>query len=146
MTPPPPPILASPLPGINNEWSLSQVFAYVSDNSFIHVHKRIGNRPMRNFSVSNLNNFKTRLSQVNWTGLLNDKDPNDSYKKFLSEYSRLYNFCFPLKPLKVKNCKRLSSPWITKSLLVSVRKKNKLYRQLLRSMGIHPFFSNLNSR
>ena len=27
----------------------------------------------------------------------------------------------------------LDSPWITKSLLASVRKKNKLYRQLLRS-------------
>ena len=51
----------------------------------------------------------------------------------MSEYSWLYNSCFPLKPLKVKNCKRLNSPWITKSLLVSVRKKNKLYRQLLRS-------------
>ena len=109
------------------------VFAYVSDDSFVHVHKRIGNRPVRNFSTANLNNFKTRLSQVDWTELLHDKDPNDSYNKFLSEYSRLYNLCFPLKPHKVKNCKRPYSPWITKSLLASVRKKNKLYRQLLRS-------------
>ena len=38
-----------------------------------------------------------------------------------------------MKPHKVKNCKRPYSPWITKSLLASVRKKNKLYRQLLRS-------------
>ena len=109
------------------------VFAYVSDDSLTHDHKRIGNRPMRNFSAANLNNFKTRLSQVNWTALLNDNEPNDSYNIFLSEYSRLYNLCFPLKSLKVKNCKRLNSPWITKSLLISVRKKNKLYRQLLRS-------------
>ena len=43
------------------------VLAYVSDNSFIH--KRIGNRPMRNFSAANLNDFKARLSQVNWNGL-----------------------------------------------------------------------------
>ena len=92
-----------------------------------------GYLPTARLVLANLNNFKTRLSQVNWTALLNDNDPNDSYNIFLSEYSRLYNLCFPLKSLKVKNCKRLNSPWITKSLLISVRKKNKLYRQLLRS-------------
>ena len=40
---------------------------------------------------------------------------------------------FPIEANKVKNCKRLNFPWLTESLLVSVRKKNKLYKQLLRS-------------
>ena len=59
------------------------VFAYVSDDSLTHDHKRIGNRPTRNFSAANLNNFKTRLSQVIWTALLNDNDPNDSYTEYI---------------------------------------------------------------
>lgn len=95
------------------------------------VIKELAADPWETFSRQ-IYNFKTCLSQVNWTGLHNDKDPNYSYNKLLSEYSRLYDFCFPLKPLKVKNCKRLNSPWITKSLFLFERKTsctNRIERQ-----------------
>ena len=49
---------------------------------------------------------------------------------FLITDTTIYNDCFPLKKVKVKNV-TLSKPWITKGLLKSVRKKNLLYKRFL---------------
>ena len=104
------------------------VFAYVSGNSGNDIHKRY----VRNFSADNLNNFRDHLSQVNWPSLFDDNDPNISYNNFLNEYSRLYYNCFPMKTLKSKHSGRLA-PWMTKALLVSIRKKNTLYKEFIKS-------------
>ena len=53
------------------------------------------------------------------------------YDAFLSEYSRLFEKCFPLQKTKRNNLKRIRTPWITKGLLISVRKKNRLYKKML---------------
>ena len=54
---------------------------------------------------------------------LNNAD--DSYNYFLSVFSNLYEFNFPLVQLnRKKNCKK---PWITQGLLKSINHKNKLY-------------------
>ena len=44
-------------------------------------------------------------------------------------YVGIYNTCFPLKKLKRKE--QLRKPWLSKGLLKSVKRKNKLYRQYL---------------
>ena len=46
----------------------------------------------------------------------------------LSAYTTLYNDCFSLKKVKVKNV-TLRNPWRTKGLLKSVRKNNLLYKR-----------------
>jgi hypothetical protein len=54
------------------------------------------------------------------------------FEIFVSEYSRHFEDCFPLKTIKHNNPKKSKSPWITKGLLASVRKKNRLYKKLLK--------------
>ena len=85
----------------------------------------------RNFSNVNQETFARRLNQVDWTNVLNDSGgPNESFSNFLSEYNSHFESCFPLK--KVKRNKQIpQTPWISYGLLVSVRKKNKLYKQLV---------------
>ena len=85
----------------------------------------------RNFSNVNQETFARRLNQVDWTNVLNDSGgPNESFSNFLSEYNSHFEACFPLK--KVKRNKQIpQTPWISYGLLVSVRKKNKLYKQLV---------------
>ena len=81
----------------------------------------------RDKSGNNVAKFKDRLANVHWDELSECKDTDCAYRCFLDT---IYNDCFPLKKVKVKNV-TLSKPWITKGLLKSVRKKNLLYKRFL---------------
>ena len=87
----------------------------------------------RDFSERNKSNFRLSLSRVNWNLRFDESDTNECYNSFVSEYVRLYNESFPLKTIKLKTKKVMRSPWITQSLLVSIRKKDKLYKQFINS-------------
>ena len=75
----------------------------------------------RDKSANNFVSFTNRLANVNYDEVSEYKDPDCAYRCFLDKYTTLYNDCFPLKKVKVKNV-TLSNPWITKALLKSGRK------------------------
>ena len=50
---------------------------------------------------------------------------------FLSEYSKHFETCFPFKTIKGNNFNKIRTPWISKGLLVSTRKKNRLYKKFI---------------
>ena len=80
----------------------------------------------------NLHKFREQLSQVNWSELEGFNDPNQSYNVFHSNFSNIYNSCFPIKQIKRKH-HFSNKPWLTKGILNSIKRKNKLYRRYLRS-------------
>ena len=80
-----------------------------------------------------INKFKQRLSDVKWQDELNNNDANDDYNKFVETFEIIYDECIPLKKCNVNEKKVPLSPWITKGLLKSINKKNKLYKVYLRS-------------
>ena len=84
----------------------------------------------RDKSANNVATFKDRLANVTWDELSEYNDPDCAYRCFLDKFTAIYNNCFPLKKVKVKNV-TLRKPWITKGLLKSVRKKNLLYKRFL---------------
>ena len=47
-------------------------------------------------------------------------------------YTGLFDACFPFKTIKGKALNSFRKPWLTKSLLRSINKKNKLHNQYLR--------------
>ena len=51
------------------------------------------------------------------------------YNGFVSEYNRHLEECFPLKIYKPNSYNKPKTPWVTTGLLVSVRKKNRLYKK-----------------
>ena len=53
---------------------------------------------------------------------------------FLStdKYTGLFDACFPFKTIKAKALNSFTKPLLTKNLLRSINKKNKLYKQYLR--------------
>ena len=93
----------------------------LNKTSWLSFRDKIGN---------NVAKFKDRLANVHWDELSERKDTDCAYRCFLDKYTTIYNDCFPLKKVKVKNV-TLSKPWITKGLLKSVRKKNLLYKRFL---------------
>ena len=85
----------------------------------------------RDYNDLNIIKFQTKLSQIEWTRVLIGQDPNRLYYVFAEEYYRHFEDCFPLKISKLNSCRKSKSPWITKGLLTSVKKKNKLYKKYL---------------
>ena len=107
------------------------VFAYFRDDNI--SHSKAKKLFKRSFSDTNLHNFNESLSNIDWSKLLNQKDPNESYNGFINEYSKLFQSCFPLKAIKGKNMNKFRSPWLTPGLLKSINRKNRLYKRLITS-------------
>ena len=86
------------------------------------------NSGFRYMSESNLNRLGERLRSVNWSTVYNQRDVNLSFDNFLNILSTNYNAVIPLHIPNRSNYKKIPrQPWITKSLLKSINKKNKLY-------------------
>ena len=81
---------------------------------------------IRDFNQMNQDNFQTCLSQIDW-----HNDPNILFNTFLSKYSKPFETCFPFKTIKGNNFNKIRTPWISKGLLVSIRKKNRLYKKFI---------------
>ena len=60
------------------------------------------------------------------------QNPDDAYKAFLKRFSTLYDEYFPEKKMKLKH-KDLQSPWITKGIRRSSKRKQRLYEKLLKT-------------
>lgn len=78
------------------------------------------------FNINNLNNFNESLSNTDCSKLLNKEGPNESYNNFISEYSKSFESCFPLKVIGGKQMNKSRSSWLTPGLLKSINRKNRL--------------------
>ena len=56
-----------------------------------------------------------------------------SFKKFLLRFNNLLQQYTPLKKLLNKVIKTMKKPWISKIILKSIDKKNKIYRKCIRT-------------
>ena len=57
------------------------------------------------------------------------KDPNEAYKTFQNVFSKLYEIAFPKKKV---DSKTLLSAWITRDIIKSSKRKQKLYERFLK--------------
>ena len=76
-------------------------------------------------------NFKNILSLTDWNDVLGKTITNESYDQFIKKFSLIYDDCFPIKVKEIKT-KNLLSPWITKGIKKSSKRKQKLYEKFLK--------------
>ena len=81
----------------------------------------------RHFSQNNIANFKSSLLSVNWSRVYNTHDPDVAFDIFNDTLVSLLNENIPVIRQKNDNRKIPRSPWITKSILRSINRKNNLY-------------------
>ena len=67
-------------------------------------------------------------------------NPNEAYNKLENILTGTYNKTFPLKQIKINKYNTKNSPWITQGLLTSIRKRDILYRKLLKTKGSSPSY------
>ena len=84
----------------------------------------------RDKSASHVLKFKDKLKDFNWNGLSGFNDPTRAYDSFVKQYWAIYNASFPLKRTNARKC-TLSKPWLSRSLLKCIRKKNRLFKRYL---------------
>ena len=96
-----------------------------SSNEPIHIIKR-------EINDKSITYFKTLLSIVDWKHMLNENCPNNAYNEFLRIFFDLYNEAFPNQNIKIKR-KSFNSPWMTKGLVKSSKKKQRLYEKFLKN-------------
>ena len=95
-------------------------------NSKIHNQcpkTKISTRTIKEVLVENLKNI---LSLTDWNDALGKTITNESYDQFIKKFSLIYDDCFPIKVKEIKT-KNLLSPWVSKGIKKSSKRKQKLY-------------------
>lgn len=72
--------------------------------------------------------LKNEVGNINWNGFYNADDVNLATNIFIDNISNVINKCTTNIKLNHKNRKR--TPWITSGLLVSINKRDDLYKKL----------------
>ena len=63
---------------------------------------------------------------TDWNDALGKAITNESYDQFIKQFNLIYDDCFPIKVIEIK-AKNILSPWITKGIKKSSKRKQKLH-------------------
>ena len=85
----------------------------------------------RNINDLNLREFNEKLLSVDWTSVFQNTDPNTAYDDLKKKILLHYETCFPKKKVQIK-LKNILSPWITRGIIKSSKRKQKLYEKFLK--------------
>ena len=78
-----------------------------------------------------MNNFRSALSEIDWNSVQSAIGVNNKYECFNNILQTHLNQHFPKNKIKI-NTKSEAKPWITLSILNSIKKKNLLYKNCLK--------------
>ena len=73
--------------------------------------------------------LKTIFNSTDWELLTQTSSTNDSYNMFLESFIKIYDQAFPERKIEIKQ-KNLSSPWISKGLTKSSKRKQRLFEKI----------------
>ena len=105
-------------------FTISMKHRHDSGDKKVTIRKRIIN-------AESIQEFRDVLSEVDWGNLYSISNPSNAYEYFLKVFSGIYNLAFPLKAISV-NRKTLQNPWMTKGLLQSSKRKQKLHKKFVK--------------
>ena len=83
----------------------------------------------RIFNQENEQKFTRKLALTLWEEILVEDDVDDNFGKFYSYFENMYNECFPVTTKRVPT-KSLSKPWLSSGLKISIKTKNKMFKNL----------------
>ena len=80
---------------------------------------------------ASIEHFKSLFNSIDWELVTQTSLPNHSCNIFLEKFVQIYDQTFPERKIEIK-AKNLVSPWITRCLRKSSRKKQRLYEKFLK--------------
>ena len=106
------------------------IFSLLEYKNVKHKSDKCSYKFFRQTRDSNINNFANKLAKCNWNDVYVNDDVNLAYKSFHKKYVDLYNETCPL--VKMKCTDKCQKPWLTKGLISAIKKKNYLYKSLIK--------------
>ena len=94
-------------------------------------HSKTKHKYKRSYNEENIKAFNQRLLSVKWDEVKNCDDPNETYKQFFNIFNSVYDIYFPKVFVRLKTT-HIQSPWITKGIAKSSKRKQKLYEKFLK--------------
>lgn len=85
----------------------------------------------RNCTTNNIRRFVSSIKENNWDDVLDKHDVNVAYDIFYNIVDSTYNDCFPYRKITKRGKKK--HPWITKGILTSIQRKNKLFKRYIKN-------------
>ena len=85
----------------------------------------------RDVNEDSIKYFNSILNSVDWDLITQTTTPDSSYNIFLDKFIKLYDIAFPERKVEKKQ-KNLTSPWITRGLKKSSKRKQRLYDKFLK--------------
>ena len=92
-------------------------------------HQKIKIRDMKNFSEDKSLRDLDELKQIN---LLQYENVNDMYNAFHVKYLEIININAPYKTLSKKESKQRQKPWVTKSIIQSIKIRTTYYKKYMK--------------
>ena len=89
----------------------------------------------RRFSDQSIGTFNIRLREVNWSKVRQCRNANEAYINFFNIIKLLYDECVPVAKIRLKQKKHFT-PWITRGIKKSSKRKQKLYEKFLKHKTI----------
>ena len=111
----------------------------LNDSKLNNNSKSNAYRSIRNIKSQNIAALNIELNQTNWDDVLTNNSAEDSYTKFITKFSDLYDKHLPKTNKKI-NKRQEAKPWITSGIIKSIKTRNKLYKKFLN----HPNDANKN--
>ena len=87
----------------------------------------------RNYKNFNEEAFKTELRGLDWSFVTENYDLNSGFKTSLRFINKTLDKHAPIKTVKKRKNKIISKPWITRGIKTSIKKRDKLYKQMLKA-------------
>ena len=98
-------------------------------NNFEHVFKTDTSFFKYNFNSYNPEAFLADLDNLNWHTVYDCMDANQAYVAFYDTFYDIASKHLPIKLSRYKS-KNIRKPWLSKGIMISIRKKHKLFAKL----------------
>ena len=70
------------------------------------------------------------MKSTKWTNVINDKNPQTAFDNLFNVINYARDIAFPEKKVKQKAKRFVHSPWITKGLIISHKRKEKRLQKI----------------
>jgi len=112
------------------------IFTLTKQNNIVHESQKTNHKMYRKETNRNVDSFNLDLAQEQWHDVIQEKNVNKAYDNFIKKLLYYYDKNIPLARQNPHT--KVNNPWITKGILNSIRKRNRLYKKSL----LHPSENN----
>ena len=120
------------------------VVSDISDHFLIFAHFRTGTTCQntakkhalrRKFTPENITLLQEKLESTDWSDVYNENENIDqAYNVFFDILNNCLNTCIPLRKCRKQDYKRIpKQPWVSKTILRSINRKNSLYLNYIKN-------------